>query len=187
MKDHYSNRSDIDNVELSPKKSKNKKAKTKCIKKKNKKESTVSTTIDEQTDSDIEDNLCSSIENTESTEFNVEAWSIMGVPPVIIKALADQNFHSPTIIQAKTLPAAILGNRDILGAAETGSGKTLAFGIPIIKGILELKSQQTRTAVSKKSISYNSRNKGTSDKKETEGNIMFSWQQKMNSFYFSWN
>lgn len=36
-----------------------------------------------------------------------------------------------------TLPAAILGKKDIVGAAETGSGKTLAFAIPIIDGILK--------------------------------------------------
>lgn len=34
----------------------------------------------------------------------------------------------------------MLGRKDILGAAETGSGKTLAFGIPILNGILNLKS-----------------------------------------------
>lgn len=108
------------------------------------------------------------------SEMNVEAWSCMGVPPVIIKALADQNFYSPTIIQAKTLPATILGRRDILGAAETGSGKTLAFGIPIIKGILELKNQQTETAASKKSVSNNSKNNGRScHDTESEGNTIF--------------
>jgi ATP-dependent helicase YprA (DUF1998 family) len=44
-----------------------------------------------------------------------------------------------------SLPAAVLGRRDILGAAETGSGKTLAFGIPILQGILEDRSQNTGT------------------------------------------
>jgi superfamily II DNA/RNA helicase len=39
----------------------------------------------------------------------------------------------------------VLGRRDILGAAETGSGKTLAFGIPILQGILENRSQSTGT------------------------------------------
>lgn len=39
-------------------------------------------------------------------------------------------------LQALSLPPAILGRRDILGAAETGSGKTLAFGLPILQGIL---------------------------------------------------
>ncbi|KAL6441322.1 hypothetical protein ACFW04_003521 [Cataglyphis niger] len=69
-------------------------------------------------------------------------WSSIGVPNEIIKGLAEQNFRAPTMIQSETLPAALLGRRDILGAAETGSGKTLAFGIPIIKGIMELKKQQ---------------------------------------------
>lgn len=73
--------------------------------------------------------------------INVSAWSAQGVPDEIIRALADQKFHSPTIIQSLTLAPAILGHRDILGAAETGSGKTLAFGIPILNGIMELKSK----------------------------------------------
>jgi ATP-dependent RNA helicase DDX24/MAK5 len=97
--------------------------------------------------------------------INVNLWVSMGVPTVVIKALADQNFHSPTAIQAQTLPAAILGRRDILGAAETGSGKTLAFGIPIIKGILDLKNQET--AASKKFVIHNIQK----DKEEAEGNI----------------
>lgn len=83
----------------------------------------------------------------------------MGVPTAIIKALADQDFHSPTMIQTQTLPAAILGRKDILGAAETGSGKTLAFGIPIIKGILDLKSQNEEQILLEK---------------ETEGSNFFS-------------
>ncbi|XP_012284459.1 ATP-dependent RNA helicase DDX24 [Orussus abietinus] len=77
------------------------------------------------------------------TNINVSAWTSLGVPPIIIKALADQNFEVPTAIQNLTLPPALLGRRDILGAAETGSGKTLAFGIPVIAGILELKKQQS--------------------------------------------
>lgn len=99
-------------------------------------------TINTQIDFDTEDNLSYDTNNIKNLENINGAWSSMGIPTSIIKALADQNFHSPTAIQALTLPAAILGCRDILGAAETGSGKTLAFGIPIIKGILDLKKQQ---------------------------------------------
>jgi len=92
-------------------------------------------TTDRQIDSDSNNDLYCDIDSNKNLEkINVEAWSSMGVPTVVIRALADQNFHSPTMIQTRTLPAAILGRRDILGAAETGSGKTLAFGIPIIKG-----------------------------------------------------
>jgi len=47
------------------------------------------------------------------------------------------------LLKAKTLPATVLGQRDVLGAAETGSGKTLAFGIPILHRILEYKEQTT--------------------------------------------
>lgn len=99
-----------------------------------------SKTNDQLEHSDYENDLNCHINNNKN--INIEAWSSMGVPAVIIKALADKNFYCPTNIQASTLPAAILGRRDILGAAETGSGKTLAFGIPIIKGILELKNKQ---------------------------------------------
>ena len=43
----------------------------------------------------------------------------------------------PTPIQSATLPASILGRRDIVGAAPTGSGKTLSFGLPILQYLLE--------------------------------------------------
>lgn len=75
-------------------------------------------------------------DNTES-DINTESWTSLGVPEILVKALADQKFYTPTPIQALTLAPAILGRRDILGAAETGSGKTLAFGLPILNGILE--------------------------------------------------
>lgn len=73
----------------------------------------------------------------------------MGVPDVILKALAEKGFKSPTEIQSLTLPAAILGKKDILGAAETGSGKTLAFGIPVLTGIMELKEKNMSTGIRK--------------------------------------
>lgn len=68
-------------------------------------------------------------------------WDSLGVPSVIKSALVEQKFFEPTEIQALSLPPAIFGRRDILGAAETGSGKTLAFGIPVLNGILNLKKK----------------------------------------------
>ena len=58
------------------------------------------------------------------------------------KALADQNYVTPTPIQAKTIPAAVEGN-DILGCAQTGTGKTAAFALPILDYIAgdKLKAQ----------------------------------------------
>ncbi|MFG0334878.1 MAG: ATP-dependent helicase, partial [Maioricimonas sp. JB049] len=37
------------------------------------------------------------------------------------RALADENYETPTPIQAQTIPAALDG-RDVLGSAQTGTG-----------------------------------------------------------------
>ena len=47
------------------------------------------------------------------------------------RALADEKYETPTPIQARTVPAALLG-RDVLGCAQTGTGKTAAFALPIL-------------------------------------------------------
>ncbi|XP_015176587.1 PREDICTED: ATP-dependent RNA helicase DDX24 [Polistes dominula] len=90
--------------------------------------------------------LCDNNDDNSNEEniIDVSAWSALGTPKEIIKALSDEKFYTPTTIQSLTLPPAIFGQRDILGAAETGSGKTLAFGIPILNGILELKKKHLK-------------------------------------------
>ena len=52
--------------------------------------------------------------------------------PVILKALAKENYIAPTPIQEQAIPAALSG-RDVLGCAQTGTGKTAAFSLPIIQ------------------------------------------------------
>ncbi|EAT39471.1 AAEL008728-PA [Aedes aegypti] len=69
-------------------------------------------------------------------------WTELGVSEPIVRALADKGFQTPTEIQTLSLPVAIMGKRDLLGAAETGSGKTLAFGIPLLEGIMKLKASE---------------------------------------------
>ncbi|XP_062559498.1 ATP-dependent RNA helicase DDX24-like [Armigeres subalbatus] len=69
-------------------------------------------------------------------------WTELGVSEPIVRALADKGFRHPTEIQILSLPVAIMGRRDLLGAAETGSGKTLAFGIPLLEGIMKLKASE---------------------------------------------
>ncbi|XP_046417990.1 ATP-dependent RNA helicase DDX24 [Neodiprion fabricii] len=90
---------------------------------------------------DAEDGCLVNPDNLKS-DINVHSWTSLGVPEILVKALADQGFQAPTPIQALTLAPAILGRRDILGAAETGSGKTLAFGLPILNGILEAQRKE---------------------------------------------
>jgi ATP-dependent RNA helicase RhlE len=47
-------------------------------------------------------------------------------------ALQAAGYHSPTPIQAQTIPAALAG-RDVIGTAQTGTGKTAAFIIPTVE------------------------------------------------------
>ncbi|KAH7883605.1 DEAD-domain-containing protein [Phlebopus sp. FC_14] len=59
----------------------------------------------------------------------------MNLSRPIQKALSGLGFHSPTPIQAATIPVALLG-KDVVGGAVTGSGKTAAFTIPMLERLL---------------------------------------------------
>jgi ATP-dependent RNA helicase DDX27 len=59
----------------------------------------------------------------------------MNLSRPILKALTSLSFHTPTPIQAATIPVALLG-KDIVGNAVTGSGKTAAFIIPMLERLL---------------------------------------------------
>lgn len=72
-----------------------------------------------------------------SDSIDMSEWKDLCVPEEVLKALQDQKFSKPTVIQRQALPSAIRDRKDILGAAETGSGKTLAFGIPLLSRLLE--------------------------------------------------
>lgn len=56
----------------------------------------------------------------------------------IRKAIAEMGFETMTEVQAKSIPALLMG-KDVLGAAKTGSGKTLAFLVPAIHLLVEAK------------------------------------------------
>ena len=59
-----------------------------------------------------------------------------GLADPISRALAEENYLTPTPIQAQTIPLALTG-RDIVGIAQTGTGKTAAFALPILHRILQ--------------------------------------------------
>uniref|UniRef100_A0A6U0TJF8 RNA helicase n=1 Tax=Eucampia antarctica TaxID=49252 RepID=A0A6U0TJF8_9STRA len=83
---------------------------------------------------------CTKKENSLKVEDVQMSWSVAAggiwLHPTLCEGLAAQSFSIPTPIQASTLPASILGQRDIVGAAPTGSGKTLAYALPILHTIL---------------------------------------------------
>ncbi len=59
-----------------------------------------------------------------------------GLADPISRALKEENYLTPTPIQAQTIPLALSG-RDVVGIAQTGTGKTAAFALPILHRILE--------------------------------------------------
>jgi ATP-dependent RNA helicase RhlE len=54
----------------------------------------------------------------------------------LTRALKEENYHTPTPIQAQTIPLALEG-RDVIGIAQTGTGKTASFALPILHRLLE--------------------------------------------------
>jgi ATP-dependent RNA helicase RhlE len=59
-----------------------------------------------------------------------------GLADPISRALKEENYITPTPIQAQTIPLALSG-RDVVGIAQTGTGKTAAFALPILHRLLE--------------------------------------------------
>lgn len=64
----------------------------------------------------------------------ISLFSDLNISPVMLKAIAELGYETPTPIQAQAIPI-LLEGKDILGQAQTGTGKTAAFGIPLIEHI----------------------------------------------------
>ena len=71
----------------------------------------------------------------ESTPI-LTSFQDFGLADPISRALSEENYLTPTPIQAQTIPLALAG-RDVVGIAQTGTGKTAAFALPILHRILE--------------------------------------------------
>lgn len=64
---------------------------------------------------------------------------------VLLKALEDMKFQTPSPVQVKTIPCLLQG-RDVIAQAQTGTGKTAAFALPILQR-LSVKSTVTQALV----------------------------------------
>lgn len=62
-------------------------------------------------------------ELTTFTSFNLS--------PVLLQALDDMKFETPSPIQQQTIPL-LMNGHDLIGQAQTGTGKTAAFSLPIL-------------------------------------------------------
>ena len=64
------------------------------------------------------------------------SFSLLGLPPSMLEAVANQNYTEPYPIQKEAIPA-ILKGKDVLGIAPTGSGKTAGYVLPILMKLSE--------------------------------------------------
>ncbi len=73
-------------------------------------------------------------------------FEALGLSPLLLKSLENQQITKPTPIQAQGIPL-IMQGRDLMGLAQTGTGKTAAFGLPLLNNLLSLGSKPApRTA-----------------------------------------
>lgn len=61
------------------------------------------------------------------------AFKDLGLNPMILQALGDIGFETPTPIQSKAIPHLINSDHDLIAMAQTGTGKTAAFSLPVIQ------------------------------------------------------
>jgi len=59
------------------------------------------------------------------------SFNDFGLAEPITRALAEEQYSTPTPIQSDAIPV-VLAGRDIVGIAQTGTGKTAAFALPIL-------------------------------------------------------
>ncbi|MFM7421150.1 MAG: DEAD/DEAH box helicase, partial [Alphaproteobacteria bacterium] len=72
-----------------------------------------------------------------------DSFEALRLNPLILQALKDEGYKSPTPIQAQAIPA-VLEGRDLLGIAQTGTGKTAAFALPLLHKLALLKGRPPR-------------------------------------------
>ncbi len=61
----------------------------------------------------------------------------LGLSPLLLAKLKEQNMTDPTPIQRGAIPFALKG-RDVMGLAQTGTGKTAAFGLPLLHQLIKI-------------------------------------------------
>ncbi len=70
----------------------------------------------------------------------------LGVNSLVLKAISELGFETPTPIQEKVLPELLNGHRDLVALAQTGTGKTAAFGLPLAQ-LVNFNSKETQALI----------------------------------------
>ncbi len=67
---------------------------------------------------------------------NLTTFTDLGLAEVILRAVAEEGYTTPTPIQQNVIPA-VMDGHDVLGIAQTGTGKTAAFVLPLLNALLK--------------------------------------------------
>jgi ATP-dependent RNA helicase DeaD len=59
-------------------------------------------------------------------------WAETGLDPRLLELIEKAGYRSPTLVQSRAIPAALLG-KDVLVSSATGSGKTAGFVLPALQ------------------------------------------------------
>lgn len=73
------------------------------------------------------------------------SFSLLGLTPSLLEAIANQHYTEPYPIQKECIPA-ILQGKDVLGIAPTGSGKTAGYVLPLLMKLSEKTVTKNRHA-----------------------------------------
>jgi len=62
-------------------------------------------------------------------------FEVLGLDKLLLDAISDLGFESPSEVQEKSIPILLEQDTDLVALAQTGTGKTAAFGFPMIQKI----------------------------------------------------
>lgn len=68
----------------------------------------------------------------EEIQFNCMSFKDLKLNKPLLRAVAEEGYDNPTLVQEKTIPL-VLAKRDLITSAQTGTGKTAAFALPILQ------------------------------------------------------
>lgn len=74
-----------------------------------------------------------------------QSFDDIGLHDLILRAVRQTGYTTPTPIQAQALPKVMAG-RDVMGAAQTGTGKTAAFTLPILHRLMPMANSSASPA-----------------------------------------
>jgi len=80
-----------------------------------------------------------------SYEASIMSFTDLKLSPLILKAVEEEGYTTPSPIQKQAIPAVIEG-RDVMAAAQTGTGKTAGFTLPILHRLLSGKKAPSNHA-----------------------------------------